>query len=309
MKSYLYIIILIFLFPIAIFSQDNYRDYSEKQKTIIFSEDFSNNLNDWWTGNNASAYASIENGNYILEWRGSVPIWNSYKEIKFDLSRDFEIEANIRQLSGSPDFLFGLVFNKSENGEYAFVVNLHNASLIYQDKANEERRFIKSGIDSSIEIKVEVTKYNKFTIRKIKNEFFFFINEQFVGSGFAEDLSSTLTGFQLWYKVKISVDNLVVSYLNSMNYPPEISITSPDISNDKVIIVGKTQINIKGKVFDESGIPEVLINNQKTFVDANGNFTLKVNLVIGENTFTIKATNSNNLFIIKTFTINCISNK
>jgi hypothetical protein len=307
MKIPTFILSLILFSTFTAFTQEKYSDYTQKQKTKIFLDDFSDNSNNWWTGDNPYAYGAIEQGTYIMEWRGSLPIWNSYKEIKFDLNKDFEIEAQIKQISGSPDFLFGLVFNRSEKGEYGFIVNQQNGSVVYQDKTDEDRRFLKSGTDNSIVINVEAYKNNKFTIRKIKNEFYFFINEQYVGSGFVDDLNSNLIGFQLWYKIKIAVDNLTVSYLNSMNYPPEITITSPEVSRGFIPVESKKQITITGNVSTDCGILEVLVNNQEAFVDASGNFSKTVNLAFGENSFTVKATDINNLSSIQVFTIKRLS--
>ena len=96
MKIPTFILTLIIFSTFTAFPQGKYTDYNNKQKTTIFTEDFSNNSYNWWTGDNPYALALVEKGNYILEWRGSLPIWNSYKEIKFDLSKDFEIPYKIR---------------------------------------------------------------------------------------------------------------------------------------------------------------------------------------------------------------------
>jgi hypothetical protein len=307
MKTQIPILLLILFTAFTAFSQEKYSDYSEKQKVSVFKDNFSDNKNNWWTGDNPYAYAAVEKGDYTLEWRGSLPIWNSYKAINFDLNKDFEIEAEIKQVSGSPEFFYGLVFNRSDKGEYGFVANSQNESVIYQDIKDEDRRFIKSGTDNSVVINIKSGEYNKFTIRKIKNELFFFINEKFVASGFADDLNSTLTGFELWYKVKIAVDEIRVSYLNSNEYPPEIIITSPEVSRGFIPIESKKQITISGKINSNSGILEVLINNQEAFVDEKGNFKKTVNLAFGENSFTVKATDVNNLSTTQIFKIKRVS--
>ena len=309
MKRLLSTLVLFFFISYSGSAQEKYSDFTDRQKEKIFLDDFSNNNNGWWTGDNPYALGEVTNGYYILEWRGDLPIWNSYREIKFDLSRDFEIEADIRQVTESTDLLFGLIFNRSSAGEYGFVVNRQNASVIFQDKTNEDRRFIKSGPDNSILIKVERDKFNKFTIRKVKNEFFFFINELFIKSAYASDLNSNIIGFQLWYKQKIMVDNLKVSYLKTMNLPPEITITSPDLSRGFLPVEKSKQITITGKVTDDNGILEVQVNNQEAFVDKNGNFSKTVNLAIGDNTFTVKATDIDNLSTVRVFKLSRISDQ
>src|SRR5512145_2345346 len=106
MKTQIPILLLILFTEFTAFSQEKYSDYTSKQKVNIFKDDFSDNKNNWWTGDNPYAYAAVEKGDYTLEWRGSLPIWNSYKAINFDLNKDFEIEAEIKQISGSQEFFY-----------------------------------------------------------------------------------------------------------------------------------------------------------------------------------------------------------
>jgi len=70
--------------------------------------------------------------------------------------------------------------------------------------------------------------------------------------------------------------------------PPQITITSPTLSRG-FKVVRENQVNIIGQAIDESGIFEVFVNGEKANVDANGNFSKKVLLAMGKNSFTVKA--------------------
>ena len=207
------LISLLSLFSFSAFSQVSYNSYSSNDKEFVFIENFDNNSRNWWTGDNSDAYGAVLDGKYILEWRGKTPIWYSFNNTTFDVSKDFEIEASIRQLTGNYDNLYGLLFNKSNSGECGFIINARNGSVVYQDIANESRTFIKDGGITVPGIAISANDYNKLTIRKIKGEYFFYINDVFLKSGLVKDFNSTSIGFQIWYNSRISIDYLKVSYL------------------------------------------------------------------------------------------------
>lgn len=87
------------------------------------------------------------------------------------------------------------------------------------------------------------------------------------------------------------------------NSAPIISITSPNVNRGFSIVKNAKSTTIKGHVSDDSKIYEVLINGQEAYVDANGNFTKNVILGVGNNSFTVKATDVKMNSSTKTFTI------
>ena len=226
MKYFFSAICLILTNPI--FSQNSYSDYSSNQKEVIFYDHFDNNANAWWIGNNADCSGVIEGGSYILEWKGETPIWYSYKGIQLDISKDFEVEASIKQIAGATSNLFGIIFNKSENHESAFIINVDNSAVVYSEKRGQERTFLKPGGEVNPQISVK-TDFNKLTIRRVNGEFQFYVNEVFLKSGFISDFASSSFGFQIWYKSRIAVDFLKVSYLKKL--PSEIISSNPVVEN------------------------------------------------------------------------------
>ena len=70
---------------------------------------------------------------------------------------------------------------------------------------------------------------------------------------------------------------------------PEITITEPANRGLKVVSAGQT-VMIKGLAADQSGVKEVLINDQKTFLQLTGNFWGEIPLSPGTNKITITAT-------------------
>lgn len=87
------------------------------------------------------------------------------------------------------------------------------------------------------------------------------------------------------------------------NTAPTISIISPNVNRGFSIVKNTKSTTITGTINDESKIYEVLINGQEASVDTYGNFSKNVILGIGENTFTVKATDVKMNSTTKTFTI------
>ncbi len=72
--------------------------------------------------------------------------------------------------------------------------------------------------------------------------------------------------------------------------PPEITITSHDISRGFKPVLKQKEVLISGKVSDQSGIFEVLVNEHEAYIDSEGNFSVSVPMAIGENLITVEAT-------------------
>jgi hypothetical protein len=85
--------------------------------------------------------------------------------------------------------------------------------------------------------------------------------------------------------------------------PPRISLTYPDVSRGFKSVEQNNQITIKGIVKDESGISEVLINNEKVQLSPNGDFTKDVPLNKGDNSFIVKATDTKNNVSVESFIV------
>lgn len=72
--------------------------------------------------------------------------------------------------------------------------------------------------------------------------------------------------------------------------PPLVTIQSPLINNDSLIKVNSKILAIRGKVQDDGGIFEVLVNGIEAKVGDDGTFIAEVPVAIGKNTIKIQAT-------------------
>lgn len=94
-------------------------------------------------------------------------------------------------------------------------------------------------------------------------------------------------------KGKVNVDIAVAT--------PEISILSPEISDESVYHSGMQTIGIIGKVYNHEGIETVIINDVRSSLDGNGIFEAQVSLQPGSNKIELLAFDQNDNHIEKSF--------
>ncbi len=106
-----------------------------------------------------------------------------------------------------------------------------------------------------------------------------------------------------WYAYKVRNKTVVTEVVTNSDVDgPLITITSPDLSRGLKPLDEKT-IKIAGTATDVSGIYEVKINGEEAAIDAKGNFSKNVLLAVGENVYTVTATDSKSNTTKKTFTL------
>jgi len=114
------------------------------------------------------------------------------------------------------------------------------------------------------------------------------------------------------------INDITVSALNNKDYQTSkfirvvvpnpnsgtiISITEPTVSRGIKIVSKKDLITVKGTAVDVSGISEVTVNNRVASLNPKGEFSIQMNLELGENKLVVKATNTNKIVKTDTFTV------
>ena len=72
-------------------------------------------------------------------------------------------------------------------------------------------------------------------------------------------------------------------------YPPVLAILEPAVSRGLKIIKKSEVVSIKGNAYDESGIYEITVNERRAIVQPNGDFSINMNLAMGDNMLLVKA--------------------
>ena len=191
------------------YSQDKYQDFQNK-KTEIFYDSFNSNKNNWSKVNNVPNNSRIEGGYFILNSRGSKGV-KTVKRIEIDTDQDFEIETRfkITSISSRQRFLHSFTFGGSSNQRFFFGINGEGSYRIsYYD--NYQHYLIKNWTESKF---IRKGDFNKLTVRKVKDLFFFFINEKPVYISKFKSFFGNMIGYSVGRQTEIQIDYLKVYHL------------------------------------------------------------------------------------------------
>jgi hypothetical protein len=311
-KGLLLLMILFFVSTIVSFSQSNYNDYPDSLKKSIIYEDFNNNSNKWTSGNlsDNSVDNKIKDG--YLEIK--VPDKNKMglqcmPVLGFNPYKNWEIETRIKYTAGSTLRAFALFWGYQDTNSqgYFFFIDAHGLFKV-QKKDTPGINFInyKDWAPANF---VNKSDWNKLTVRKVNDKYYFFINDHYISSAPFESFYGDKIGYYCGGGLTIRANYLKVSYLESQNNmadnsAPEIIIYNPVVSRGVKISEANKQLLVKGKATGSNGIYEVAVNGIDANVNANGEFQQTVKLAFGENTVTVKATDTKNNTANYSFDVN-----
>ena len=198
----------IFLFMVS-YAQNNYGDYLTSEN--IFIDDFSNNKVGWPTGFSAdsSCFSNIGNGAFDITStrKGTNPFYLITRTI--DITRDFEIEAEILYVKGESNNALSLTWGKDPNDHrYNFGISGNGQYIIYQYNGTFSN--LKGWTVSDL---VHKSDFNKLTVRKINTGYYFFLNEQLVFVSDFYPFFGNLIGFQDNQNTTMRINYLKVSYI------------------------------------------------------------------------------------------------
>ena len=290
--------LVILWFPAFLLSQTvwnplEYHSISSEEKTAIFYDDFNDNRNKWGLGHEPRDWSEVIEDGRLLFQSYDDDAKEDLIKVEFDHKRDFEIETYIRFAKGDSMKFFGLQWGKSSdfNNQYDFLISGNGLFTI--DKFSGEFYDYIPPTPSGL---IKKTLYNKLTIRKINNNYYFFINEELVHSMPFREFFGDFIGFQVSNNSSIYIDYLRISELKKdvQNDPPDIFIKEPVKINYASTIENafKTkgkEILLKGRISDDGGVYELTIDGKEIPFKANGEFYAKIPLAMDINTIRIVA--------------------
>ncbi|MGE0076561.1 MAG: caspase family protein [Bacteroidales bacterium] len=274
-------------------AQSTYSDQSI-QKDRLYFNGFDTESDDWaigtWDNNRTSR---VSYGNYEIKSlkTGTNPMFWTNK-VQINTSKDFEIEASIKYVTGEDNNAISLCWGQKD-GSHRFRFGFSGNGQYLIDRYNGEWYTFKKWTESSL---VNKTSYNKITIRKVGNNYYIFLNGTLVHEMPFVDFFGQQLGFQCNQNTTTQIDYISVSYINFVSdyTGPTISIYDPAVRDLGKISTTEKQVAVNGRVTDESGIYELLVNGMETSVNKTGEFQQFVRLAIGDNTVDISATDTKN---------------
>jgi hypothetical protein len=183
-----------------------YSDISPDEKTMLLSEAWDNNTNNWITDNNW-VKGTISDGFFQITCKNfKQQSGLSYISVPLELNSDFEIETSFKIESGTGALVFGLA---EDFEHYRIEIDSKKNLFIIRDypsKGKFDKLFSgKTGLVNG------TGDFNKITIRKISSKWYFYINDIFFRELSNLSLKSNLTGFSVGVNSSIVADYLTVS--------------------------------------------------------------------------------------------------
>jgi len=212
-------VLIFFVAAISVQAQEKITpsDYSFSKglkSQFVFQDDFSKFSNYWLLGIEENSWSeNIEGGHLVFQSLTDKPK-EDLLPVMIDQKRNFEIETSIRFVEGKMDKGYGLQWGKSINPLKQFDFLLTGAGHFTIDKYTGE---FKDYVPFTISDKVNRYAFNKLTIRKVADMYYFFLNEKLVHSMPFEPFFGNLVGFQVAENSTIRVDNIEIAYLDKMN--------------------------------------------------------------------------------------------
>jgi Caspase domain len=207
---------LFFLAAASIMAQEkptpSYYSFSKGLKNqYVLQDDFSKFNNYWLLGIEENSWSeSIEDGHLVFQ-----SLTNKSKEdllpAIIDQKRDFEIETLIRFVEGQMDKGYGLQWGKSVNPVRQFDFLLTGGGHYTIDKYDGQ---FSDYVPFTLSDNVNRYAFNKLTVRKVADKYYFFLNEKLVYTMPFEPFFGNLLGFQVGDNSTIMVDQIEISYLD-----------------------------------------------------------------------------------------------
>ena len=199
--------LFIFFNILLSYSQAEYNKINEFEQLSLFADEFNNNTNRWKLSELYPLFSSIQNSRMSIRTE-DFPNW-VLKSIPLKSNKDFQIEFAFKQSSGDSSQPIFFVFGFQEEAGYGFGFSAAGRNAVICNFLKKLPKTVKSVfVENSYP-----DLFNKFTIRKVKNKCYFYINEQLVFTENEFKFQGNEAGFYLPANTGIAVDYLNIIYL------------------------------------------------------------------------------------------------
>jgi len=199
---------------------DNIAAYNYSNSGFHFSDQFTNNDNQWFTGDDEKKVFKIKNGKYYLNHKRTEKGWATYDDHYIDTSKDFEIETKLDKISGVTNYGYGLIFGKKGDNDFRFYISSSGYYKVAR-MVNNTEQVLKKWTTSSY-VNSGNLKSNTLKVKKDNGYYKFYVNDNFVYQMEFENFYGNELGFVVYNNVEVAVDYLRVKYLN---------VSSPIVTN------------------------------------------------------------------------------
>jgi hypothetical protein len=239
------------VFAQGILLAEDYNAISTDKKIPLFTEEFTNNKNNWYLGIKENVwFENLQDSNLFFQSFEEVAK-EDFKEVFIDQNKDFEIEIKMRLDKGIQNKFNGLQWGKNTSGVGQFDFFFNGQGQFTIDKYTGSFTDFVPVTASKL---INNYTYNTLTVRKVAQTYYFFINKQMVHKMPFEPFFGNGIGFQVGEQSSVQIDYLKVYQLKSdeSGQLPLVSIGEPIFSSATGQLVPGEPVNLKFTVKNES---------------------------------------------------------
>jgi hypothetical protein len=196
-----------------------YKSIPSSSFVNIFLEEFDTNKNNWLIKTDSLFHTDIKDNEYCFTSLSNITLATTQKRISIDGGEDFEIEADIKFVQGYNYSGNGLLWGGNGRGSYFGFYFTGNGyyGIFYFDSVSHGEIALLPWQKNSHQI-LHVEEYNKLTVRKSRNEYYFFINKYLVFQTPYRGLYGNEIGFVVSPQSEIRIALLRVSYIGNPQF-------------------------------------------------------------------------------------------
>ena len=204
-----------------------YTGVTAEEKRRIFFDEFEDNGNKWSSGTKGQRLGKVEADHFHWETlTDSVGL--TWRTIAIDQAKDFEIEAAIKSARSKPTTGNYLLWGMGKNADYEFGFSSDGESYrIARDQHGGKAGDVTyMPWRDALHMVNDQGAYNKLTVRKIGDRYYFFLNEFFAGTTPFESFAGDRIGFQVSGNSVMHVDYLRISYIGPHRRRPSTTLAA-----------------------------------------------------------------------------------
>ena len=197
----------------ADFNPQNYNYGKTAGRIPFFTEDFENNSHNWNLNNGSNSRSDILDGLYIIQSKSASSFLYSIP-VGLNFERNFELEAGVMIFESPNNHRNGLSWGASTTPFNFNCLTFNANNNVWIGAFDGTTQTYSPWLDWSPVTSIKpVRNYNKLTVRKIGNKYFFFINEAFVSEFTANGYRGEKAGFIVGSFSVLYIDFLRIDYI------------------------------------------------------------------------------------------------
>ncbi len=213
MKNIFFLLSIVVL-STSLFSQKKYSDYDLSKQYLFFSKPFTNNQpEDEWSKGVEGTLEIIKEKSYWKISNTKSRAWGIGDSIKLNTSKNFQIDIGVKFIAGGDNHKQEssmLFWGRNEERGFYFYFAKDGYCSISDSKNSGKYQFIENSLTQA---NIKEGEFNQFSIRKVKNNYYFFVNELLMFSMPYQAFYGNLLGIGVGKKSIIEIDSLNVHYL------------------------------------------------------------------------------------------------